>query len=171
MVRHRITTARLPVDVLETDPQTGLTREQAAFRLRRGWSNRTSRKSDTTVWQIIRKNCFTYFNLVFVVMAVLMLLVGASVLNLTFMVIVTLNACIGCFQEIRAKRAVDKLALVAAQTLLTVRDGAPVSVPSDRLVRDDIVEFHAAIRSAPMLWFAPVRSWSTKRSLPARTTP
>ena len=143
MAKHRITAARLPVDVLEADPQTGLTREQAAYRLRRGWSNRTSRKTDTTVWQILRKNCFTYFNLIFAVMAVVMLLVGASVLNLTFMVIVTVNACIGCFQELRAKRAVDKLALVAAQTLLTVRDGELVSVPSDRLVRDDIVEFHA----------------------------
>ena len=143
MAKHRITAARLPVEALETDPQTGLTREQAAYRLRRGWSNRTSRKADTTVWQIIRKNCFTYFNLVFVVMAVLMLLVGASVLNLTFMVIVTVNTCIGCFQELRAKRAVDKLALVAAQTLLTVREGELVSMPSDRLVRDDIVEFHA----------------------------
>ena len=143
MAKHRITAARLPVDVLEADPQTGLTREQAAYRLRRGWSNRTSRKTDTTVWQILRKHCFTYFNLIFAVMAVVMLLVGASVLNLTFMVIVTVNACIGCFQELRAKRAVDKLALVAAQTLLTVRDGELVSVPSDRLVRDDIVEFHA----------------------------
>ena len=143
MAKRRLSAARLPVEVLETDPKTGLTREQAAYRLRRGWSNRTSRKTDTTVWQIIRKNCFTYFNLVFLVMAALMLLVGASVLNLTFMVIVTVNTCIGCFQELRAKRAVDKLALVAAQTLLTVREGELVSVPSDRLVRDDIVEFHA----------------------------
>ena len=143
MAKRRFSAARLPVDVLETDPQLGLTREQAAYRLRRGWSNRTSRKTDTTVWQIIRKNCFTYFNLVFVVMAVLMLLVGAPVLNLTFMVIVTVNACIGTFQELRAKRAVDKLALVAAQTLLTVRDGELISVPSDRLVRDDIVAFQA----------------------------
>ena len=142
MAKRRITSARLPVPVLETDPATGLTREQAAYRLHRGWSNRTSRKTDTTVWQIIRKNCFTYFNLVFVVMAVLMLLVGASVFNLTFMVVVMVNTCIGCFQEIRAKRAVDKLSLMAVQTLRTVRDGEAVDLPSDRLVRDDIVEFH-----------------------------
>ena len=142
MAKRRITSARLPVPVLETDPATGLTREQAAYRLHRGWSNRTSRKTDTTVWQIIRKNCFTYFNLVFVVMAVLMLLVGASVFNLTFMVVVMVNTCIGCFQEIRAKRAVDKLSLMAAQTLRTVRDGEAADLPSDRLVRDDIVEFH-----------------------------
>ena len=142
MAKRRITSARLPVPVLETDPATGLTREQAAYRLHRGWSNRTSRKTDTTVWQIIRKNCFTYFNLVFVVMAVLMLLVGASVFNLTFMVVVMVNTCIGCFQEIRAKRAVDKLSLMAAQTLRTVRDGEVTDLPSDRLVRDDIVEFH-----------------------------
>jgi cation-transporting ATPase E len=56
---------------------------------------------------------------------------------------VVCNAAIGCFQEIRAKRAVDKLTLVAAQHIRTIRDGQLLKLRSDILVRDDIVEFVA----------------------------
>ena len=59
------------------------------------------------------------------------------------MIVVLCNAAIGCFQEIRAKRAVDKLTLVAAAQVRTVRDSIIVPIRSDLLVRDDIVEFVA----------------------------
>lgn len=131
--------ARQPVAILKTDPQLGLTDAQAAQRLTNGWANQPTKKGQRTVWQIFKKNLFTYFNLVFVIMAALMLLVGSSPLNLTFMVVVAVNTCIGCFQEIRAKRAVDRLTLVAAQTYKVIRDGVPVDLPAHRMVRDDIV--------------------------------
>ena len=55
--------------------------------------------------------------------------------------VVIINTVIGCFQEIRAKRAVDRLTLVAAQTLRVIREGAVCTLRTDLLVRDDIVEF------------------------------
>ena len=135
--------AKQDVSVISADPSTGLTAEQVKFRLQRGWSNKVNDKAARTEKDIIRQNCLTFFNMVFVVMAVLMLLVGSSPLNLTFMIVVIINTCIGCFQEIRAKRAVDKLTLVAAQKVLAIRDGQVQSVRSDLLVRDDIIELRA----------------------------
>ncbi len=123
------------------DPQLGLTAVQVQQRLELGLGNQVCAESGRTEKQIILENCLTFFNLVFVVLAVVMLLVGSSVLNLTFMVVVLVNTAIGCFQEIRAKRAVDKLTLVAAQKLPAIREGQRVLVRSDLLVRDDIVEF------------------------------
>ncbi len=124
-----------------TDPQMGLTAAQVQHRLALGLSNQVTTESGRTEKQIILENSLTFFNLVFVVLAVIMLLVGSSVLNLTFMVVVLVNTVIGCFQEIRAKRAVDKLTLIAAQKIPVIRDGQKIQVRSDLLVRDDIVEF------------------------------
>ena len=125
----------------ETRLLTGLTDEQVQQRMEQGLSNKTTASIGRTEGQIILANCLTFFNLVFVILAVLMLLVGSSVLNLTFMMVVVFNTVIGCIQEIRAKRAVDKLTLVAAQTVKTLRNSKLTDVRSDLLVQDDVVVF------------------------------
>ena len=134
---------RQPVESLTPDPQTGLTQQQVQLRIDGGWSNKCSARQGLTEGQIIARNSITFFNLVFVVLAVILALCGSTVKNMAFLVVVLINTVIGCVQEIRAKRAVDKLTLVAAQTLKTFRDGQAVFVRSDLLVRDDIVEFAA----------------------------
>ncbi len=118
----------------------GLTSQQAAQRIKAGLSNGVSRRQSSS-WEIIRKNALTFFNLIFVIMAVLMLLVGSSVLNLTFMMVVIFNTCIGCLQQIRAKRAVEKLTLVAQQQLPALRDGELVPIQTHLLVQDDVVQY------------------------------
>ena len=130
-----------PLPPVSVDPEQGLSAEQVRQRMAEGWDNRVNNKAKRNEWQIILHNCITFFNMVFVVMAVLLLLSGSTVKNLTFLVVVIINTVIGCVQQIRAKRAVDKLTLVAAQTLKTRRDGKWETVRSDLLVRDDIVEF------------------------------
>ena len=132
---------RQPVPVLEASPETGLTTPQAEQRSLKGWSNGETVSAGRTEWEIIARNLFTFFNLVFVVMAVVLALTGSSIKNMTFMVVVICNLCIGCYQEIRAKRAVDQLKLVASQKIAVIRDGKRVILPSENLVRDDIAEF------------------------------
>ena len=133
--------ARRAVEVFNPDPQQGLSLAQAKLRLDNGWGNKANDSSARTEKQIILENCLTFFNLVFIVLAALLLLAGSSVIKLTFLVVVIVNTVIGCVQEIRAKRAVDKLTLVAAQTVKVIREGAACCLRSDLLVRDDIVEF------------------------------
>ena len=134
---------RQPVPIFEADADYGLSREQAAVRTKNGWTNDIPANAGKSEWNIIAENLFTFFNLVFVVLAAALWLTGSSVKNMTFLVVVLCNIAIGCFQEIRAKRAVDKLTLLAVQKIRTLRDGNIEILPSDRLVRDDIVEFVA----------------------------
>ena len=138
---ERNTIRRLPVDPILADPKRGLTTRQALHRRSRGWGNLARSCQSRSVGQILLQNSLTFFNLVFVVMALFLALCGSSVKNMAFMLVVIINATIGCIQEIRAKRALDKLSLVAAQTVTCIRDGRPQSLRSDLLVLDDIVEF------------------------------
>ena len=135
--------ARQEIPVFEADPNEGLTGVQVTQRATGGWLNRAPESASRTEKEIILQNLLTFFNLVFVVMAVILVIAGSSVKNMTFLVVVVCNAAIGCFQDIRAKRAVDKLTLVAAQHIRTIRDGQLLKLRSDILVRDDIVEFVA----------------------------
>ena len=143
MLKEKETAIAAPTAIPEVspDPQQGLTEQEAALRRENGLANGLTQSATRSVKDILRENCVTFFNLVFVVLAVIVAISGSSIKNMTFMIIVIINAIIGCYQEIRAKRAVDKLTLVAAQQLRTVREGQVVSLRSDLLVRDDIVEF------------------------------
>ena len=134
---------RQPVESIDPDPSIGLCSQQVQLRQRCGWDNQVHDHNALTEKQIIARNCLTFFNLIFIVLAALLLLAGSSVIKLTFLVIVVINTVIGCVQQIRAKRAVDRLTLVAQRPVKTIRDGALCQVPSTMLVRDDIVEFSA----------------------------
>lgn len=130
------------IPVVNADFSEGLSPEEVRLRQQNGLRNITPASNTKTESQIIKEKVFTFFNLIFIVLAVALLLVG-SFKNLMFLVVAIANTVIGIFQEIRAKRAVDKLTLVAAGTLKVIRSGERVSVRTDHLVRDDIVEFAA----------------------------
>jgi len=133
--------ARQPVEWVEADPEQGLTQMQVQQRKSSGWHNKPSRGVLLTDRQIIAQHCLTFFNLVFLVLAVVLAIAGSSIKNMTFMIVMIINTVIGIVQEIRAKRAVEKLTLVAARPVRTVRDGGIRHILSEELVRDDIVIF------------------------------
>lgn len=124
------------------DPQIGLTEAQAAERMAAGLDNREVASPTKTVAQIIRENVFTFFNLVFVVLAFFLAMVG-SFANMGFLGVVVCNSVIGIFQQLRSKRAVDKLTLVTVHKVHCLRDGKMQELAPGALVRDDIVEFGA----------------------------
>ena len=132
---------RLDIPALEADPNQGLTPEQVQQRQDGGWANGLPASVNETEGEIILRNTVTFFNLIFVVLAVILALSGSSIKNMAFLIAAACNTVIGCFQEIRAKRAVDKLTLMAAAMVKTIRGGEETEVRSDLLVRDDIVEF------------------------------
>lgn len=132
---------REDVEKISPDPETGLTAQQVQTRLDRGWANVAHDGPGRSEQEIILGNLFTFFNLIFVILAVLLLISGSSIKNCTFMVVVLCNVVIGCIQEIRAKRAVDKLTLVARKPVRVIRDGRMTEVQPEELVRDDLVEF------------------------------
>lgn len=137
-----LTSSSPPVPVKNASLDEGLTAQDVTLRQNRGLRNATPASNTKTERQIVKENVFTFFNLIFIVLAAALILVG-SFKNLTFLIVAIANTIIGIFQEIRAKRAVDKLTLVAAGTLRVTRDGKRRQLPTDQLVRDDIVDFSA----------------------------
>ena len=125
-----------------TDPNTGLSSQQAAERLEQGLSNAVSDHTSKTAGQIARSNIFTYFNLIFFILAAV-LLYERSYNNLTFLCVVVANTVIGIIQELRSKKKLEDLRLLDAPESTVIRDGTEMRVPSEELVRDDIVIFSA----------------------------
>ena len=130
------------IPMLQADPAEGLSPQEIKLRQSNGLSNIMPPSNTKSEGQIIKENVLTFFNLIFLVLALCLCLVG-SFKNLMFLLVAVANTIVGSFQEIRAKRAVDKLTLVAAGTAKAIRSGQRVSVRTDQLVRDDIVEFAA----------------------------
>ena len=85
---------------------------------------------------------FTYFNLIFIVLGILLCLVG-SFRNLTFLPVVIINTLIGIVQEVRSKNVLEKMSMLNAPHARVVRDGKIKKVNSEELVLDDIVIFGA----------------------------
>ena len=121
---------------------TGLTEEEAAKRASEGLLNVQVNPDDVTLKDIIRENVCTFFNLIFLIIAVFLFLVG-SYRNITFLPVIISNTLIGIFQEWRAKKQLDALTITSSPKTKLIRDGKLKSVPSEELVRGDLVEFEA----------------------------
>ena len=122
------------------DPDKGLSSEEANNRLINGYNNENNIKTTKTGWQIIRGNVFTFFNMLYIVITVL-LVIARSWNNLTFLVIITANTVLGIVQEFKAKKIIEKLNLVTSPHAIVVRDGVRQEVETKDVVLDDIVRF------------------------------
>lgn len=129
-------------DRVKADFNEGLTSAQVKERAEAGQDNKPVESPSKTVKEIVADNVLTYFNLIFVILSVLLVVVG-SYRDLTFMPIIVANALIGIIQEMRSKSVLDKIKVLNAPVTTVVRDGEIKTVPSKDLVIDDIVIFKA----------------------------
>ena len=121
--------------------QTGLTEEQVKSRISQGKTNYVQKKStSTTTWKIILKNTLTVFNLVNLILALMIILVG-SYKNLLFILIAIANTLISIVNEIRAKRTIDKLKLLTEQQPTVIRDGSPRQINQSEIVEGDLIVY------------------------------
>lgn len=133
---------RIPTTRYRPDHQTGLTAQQVQEHRMHGWTNQPVGPPSKTTKEIIQENVFTYFNLIFLVLAVLLCLVG-SFRDLTFLPVIVLNTLIGIIQETRAKKVLDNLTMLNAPHAMVIRDGKKSQINAEDLVVDDIVIFEA----------------------------
>lgn len=117
---------------------TGLTDEEVRQRVEEGFTNRTDISTDKTTKEIVVSNVFTYFNLIFLVITILLIMVG-SFRNLTFLPIIIGNTVIGIVQEIRAKKTLEKMSLLNAPHANVIRNGSVKQISTDELVKDDVI--------------------------------
>lgn len=117
---------------------TGLTDEEVRQRVEEGLTNRADISTDKTTKEIVISNVFTYFNLIFLVITILLIMVG-SFRNLTFLPIIIGNTVIGIVQEIRAKKTLEKMSLLNAPHADVIRNGSVKQISTDELVKDDVI--------------------------------
>lgn len=125
-------------NTVETVEYQGLSDEEVKARIANGQVNIADSSSDKTIAGIIRSNLFTFFNLIFLVLTVL-LCIARSFKDLTFLPIILGNVVIGIVQEIRAKKIVDQMKFLNATHTVAIRNGKRVKLTSEELVLDDIV--------------------------------
>src|SRR3974390_2282321 len=123
-------------------PPGGLSSAQVAERRSRGLTNAGGERTSRSVAEILRANIFTRFNLLLGVLLAVILAVGQPQDALFGIVLVT-NALIGIAQELRAKRTLDRLAVLSAPRVRVIRDGSRQDIPVAELVADDLVDLRA----------------------------
>ena len=111
-------------------------------------NNKKTSQSKDTVLSIVCKNVFTYFNLVFAIIAVL-LVIARSYRSLTFLPIIIANTGIGIFQQLRSKKVLDQLSVLAQASYEVERNGETMTVPMDDLMSMTSSTSMADSRSRP----------------------
>ncbi len=126
---------------------TGLTKEEVAERISRGLQNKATKPKTKTIREIFIENIFSVFNLVILSIIIFLLyfyysssderllLDGFGILMIAFT-----NTFIAIFQEIKAKRALDKVSLLLKKDVIVVRDDTEVSIDPTEIVIDDIIK-------------------------------
>ncbi len=124
-------------------PMKGLSDAQVEERAAKGLNNKASDCTGKTIKQIIISNVFTYFNLIFLILVILLCIAG-SFRNLTFLPVIIGNTLIGIFQEIRAKKTLEKMSILNAPHAIVIRNGVEKQILSEELVKDDIIRLSAS---------------------------
>ena len=128
-----------------TDIKSGLGQKDVENRIAEGKVNGDTNVKTKSVAQILRENIVTFFNFVFIALALLIFFfvdAGESFVsilgNFGFMVLIVFNALVGIFQEMRAKRTIDKLSLISAPKAIVIRDGEEKEIAVKDIVLDDL---------------------------------
>ncbi len=118
----------------------GLCSEQVALREREGLVNTLKQKYSKSYWNIFVNNVCTFFNLLGLICFIALILTGAKLNQFVFVFFYVANTSIGIIQEIRAKKCIDRLTLVASKGVKVIRDGKETEIPVEKIVLDDVIK-------------------------------
>ena len=126
----------------KTQCEYGLSDAEVEERIAAHADNFKVESSTQSISDIVKSNVLTYFNLVFLILAILLGIVRAWS-DMLFIPVIAANTCIGIVQEIHSKKVLDRLSIVSAPKIKTLRNGKIQILSSEELVRDDICIFEA----------------------------
>jgi cation-transporting ATPase E len=126
-------------------PARGLTSAEVDERTAGGRTNATSARTSRTLHEIVRANVVTIFNGLLTSLFALVLVTGRWQ-NGLFMLVVVTNTAIGIVQEVRAKRKLDRLAVLNAPRVRVIRDGTEQEVPAAAIVLDDLLALGSGVQ-------------------------
>ena len=122
----------------EINIETGLTINEVEKRINKNLVNYDTSAKTKSIKQIVLENVFTLFNIINIILAISIILVG-SFKNLAFMSIIICNTLISIFQQIRSKKTLDKLKIVSESKVIVRREGVETSININEIVKDDII--------------------------------
>lgn len=117
----------------------GLSDVQVASRFNDGLTNKVNQKYSKSYVNILVNNVCTFFNLLGLIVFIALLLSGASLGNFFFVLFYVANISIGIIQEVRAKKCIDKLSLVASKKIFVIRNGEKREIMTEEIVLDDVI--------------------------------
>ncbi|MFN3926371.1 MAG: HAD-IC family P-type ATPase [Pseudanabaenaceae cyanobacterium] len=126
---------------------SGLTDAEVQTRVARGDVNKVALRSSRTYRAIIRENVFTLFHISFGIVLVILAALGQGLDAFFSGFAVAMNIIVGVVQEVRSKWTLDKLALLSVQSVTVIRNGVPLIVPVNEVVRDDLIELKPGDRA------------------------
>ena len=117
---------------------SGLTTAEVEERTRAGRTNKATRTTGRTTWEIIRANVFTRINAMLGVLCVIVLATG-SWINAAFGLLIIANSAVGIIQELRAKRTLENLKILSESRPRVIRDGEEREVAQHEIVEGDLI--------------------------------
>src|SRR5450759_2187179 len=142
VARQVVTVGSLEPLPLSETPSRGLTEQEARRRAGSGLANTMPEANSRSLIHILKANLLTRFNALLGSLFVVILVVG-PIQDAVFGLILVANALIGIGQELRAKRTLDRLAILAAPRARVVRDGVPREMQVSEIVVGDLLEVEA----------------------------
>ena len=128
------------VDRFSPKLNKGLSAEQVETRFKQFLFNDTNKKYSRSYASIFVGNICTFFNLLCLFAAIALLIANTQGFsNYLVIVITTANVAIGIIQEIRSKLSIDKLSILAKNTVKVIRDGETIEIPVQEIVLDDVI--------------------------------
>jgi len=136
-------TSSQPIPTTASPPMTrGLTEAEAVQRRAAGKGNNIRLETSRTYWQIIRDNIFTFLNMVLFSIGAVLVLLGLPTDAFLSVGIALLNVVVGVVQEFRAKRLLDKIALLTRPKATVLRDTVEKVVDPNQIVLGDWLIVH-----------------------------
>ena len=121
-------------------PEGGLTETEVRQRIEAGLVNQVQERPSRTTGEIVRANVVTRFNILLGALLVIVLVVLREPRDALFGIVLLTNSAIGIIQELRAKRTLDRLELLATPTVRVMRSGRLTDQDVDRIVVDDLID-------------------------------
>ena len=129
------------VELFNSNPLLGLSSEQVKKRNDDGLVNKMPKTVTKTYFKIFLDNVFNFFNIIIFAISIYMIIVGAGPTKLVSLYLLIINIAIGLFQDIKARRKVDKLKVVSYPSAKVIRDGKETEIPANEIVLSDIVVY------------------------------
>ena len=119
----------------------GLNKQEVDYRIANGLVNNEDIKNSRSLKTILLSNLITLFNFIHIVLFILVLTTG-KIVNATFMVAICFNIIISIYQELKAKRIIDKLKISTVSKVTVVREGKKIEILPSEILLDDLLYLH-----------------------------